>query len=331
MARCFPFPSQLCYVIRDEPLIEPIKFKAEPAKKRKEEKKREEKRHDKKKRHTEERRDVENNKHKHKRRRQEERCQEDQVTTGYGNKTNQEVRSLEDSTLTEERGQPAGSYDSTASTDNPHTSTGEGVVCRIRSSSTQRQNNPEALLPIKQHSSLLGRTKIDDASSVRVTNSKPCSISGNLGPEPTISLSKSKTSTRIPSLTGSAEPLSNLPASCRTVLTSGNVGPTKSKPLPSASLKDCAKPPSEHPCSPPVFDLDSRGLIPPALDEDADSWLFETKRDQNRKTNKNNEGSVATGLTLNVVRSPGGFPVPYPRAQYLPEAGIYALPYVLPY
>ncbi|XVF62212.1 hypothetical protein PTKIN_Ptkin08bG0199300 [Pterospermum kingtungense] len=328
MSRCYPYPPP-GYVkngIRDEALIESIKVQREEEKAKKDRKKeprgkkepREKKEKKREKKERDKARDngeIESKKHGHKRRRKDERDQQDQNGGDHRKKRKNEVEAFEKSTLTEEHGHAAGpqnSSDSTLNSDKrqklsspPDSGRNPGSIIRIRLPS-QRHKDPEVLPSKEQPCSTSGR--IDDASvqmlehatrPVRELEEHPCSTSSR--PELTSKLSKENPC----SSPGASESLTHYAEAL----------------LPSNLCSSC----------PPTLALEFKNVIEdwvvPALQSELTSfsdedWLFQKNQGHNSGVESSKEGNVGLCRVHSTT---------WPRACYLPEADIYALPFTVPF
>lgn len=172
----------------------------------------------------------------------------------------------------------------------------------------QRHKDPEVFPSKEQPRTSSGRT--EDAFPQGVHESAPrpgrdpgehcCSTSGNVGQELTLRLSK--------------EPF---PSSQASTIFAHKAEPAA---LPSASGSGCSSLPS------PLRDLLLNWVAPPIQRECPESddleWLFESKRNHNHAVERYKIGT--DGLY-------GQNSTPWPRASYLPEADIYALPFTVPF
>ncbi|KAE8010651.1 hypothetical protein FH972_007004 [Carpinus fangiana] len=322
MSRCFPYPPP-GYVkngIRDDALIDSIKIQREEEKAKKERKK-EKKRVKKEKEKTREKAhgngEIDNKKHRHKKRTREERSQEDQKGGDPLKRRKYETDNLEKSSLTEEHGRPVGSQNSSDSTLNSNKrqkrslpSNGKhdsGSVFRIRLP-LQRHKDPEVLLSKEQPCSSSERTEAAFAQGVYESAPSPgrdpgehcCSTSGNVSQQLTFKLSK--------------EPFPSSQAS--------KISAHKTEPaaLPIASGSGSSLLPS------PLRYLIQNWVPPPIQSECFESddleWLFESKQNGNQAVERY---EVGTDGLYNQNSTP------WPRASYLPEADIYALPFTVPF
>ncbi|XP_059438236.1 uncharacterized protein LOC132171048 [Corylus avellana] len=344
MSRCFPYPPP-GYVkngIRDEALIDSIKIQREEEKARKErkkEKKREKKEKEKAREKARETGKIDNKKHKHKKRHREERSQEDQKGGDPHKRRKYETENLEKSSLTEEHGHPVGSQNSSDSTLNSNKRQKQslssndkhnsGSVFRIRLP-LQRHKDPEVLPSKEQPCSSSGRTEAAFAQGVYESDPRPgrdpgehcCSTSGNVGQQLTFKLSKEP----FPSSQAlSKEPLPSSQALSKEPFPSSQaskISAHKAEPaaLPIASGSGSSSLPS------PLRDLIQNWVSPPIQSECFESddleWLFESKQNGNQAVERNKVGTDG----LYVQNS-----TPWPRASYLPEADIYALPFTVPF
>jgi hypothetical protein len=172
----------------------------------------------------------------------------------------------------------------------------------------QRHKDPEVLPSKEQPCSSSGRTEDALAQGVHESVPRPgrdpeencCSTSGNVGQELTFRLSK--------------EPF---PSSQASTMFAHKAEPVA---LPSASGSESFSLPS------PLRGLIQNWVPPPIQRECSESddleWLFESKRNRNHAVERYKIGTDG----LYDQNS-----TPWPRASYLPEADIYALPFTVPF
>ncbi|KAA3457555.1 splicing regulatory glutamine/lysine-rich protein 1 [Gossypium australe] len=325
MSRCFPYPPP-GYVkngIRDEALIESIKIKREEEKAKKERKK--EKKEKKEKKREKKERDksrecgeAESKKHGHKKRHKDERSKEDQKGGDRQKKRENEVECFEKSTLTEEHGQAVGPQNSSDSTLNsskrqklsspPDSGQNPGSIIRIRLPS-QRHKDPEVLPSKEQPCSTSGNT--DEAFVQRVhehaprpgkeLEEQPCSTSDIKRPELTFKLGKEKacsSSRKSETLAHNAKAptLSNLCTTCppKLALQFKNLVEDWVMPTPQSELTNSGD----------------------------DDWLFQKKQNLNTEVKTHKDGNLNSNQMSSAT---------WPRACFLPEADIYALPFTVPF
>ncbi|KAK8673299.1 hypothetical protein V6N13_111645 [Hibiscus sabdariffa] len=320
MSRCFPFPPP-GYVkngIRDEALIESIKIKREEEKAKKERKKekKEKKREKKERDKARDSGETETKKHGHKKRHKDERSQEGQKGGDRQKSKQNEVECFEKSTLTEEHGHAVGPQNSSDSTLNsskkqklssPPADSGHnsGSIIRIRLPS-QRHKDPEVLPCNEQPCSTSG--KIDDSfvqgthvpRSGRELEEHPCSTSNIILPVLTSKLSKEKP--------------------CSSSGAPDNVAHNAQSSLPPNLCRSCS----------PKLALQFKSLVEdwvvPTLQSELTSfgdedWLFQ-KQNLNSGIKSSKDGNVGS-CQMNSTS--------WPRARFLPDADIYALPFTVPF
>ncbi|KAE8655950.1 hypothetical protein F3Y22_tig00117012pilonHSYRG00044 [Hibiscus syriacus] len=360
MSRCFPYPPP-GYVkngIRDEALIELIKIKREEEKAKKDRKK--EKKDKKEKKREKKKRDkaldigeTKSKKHSHKKRHKDESSQEGQKGGDYQKRRENEVECYEKSTLTEEHGYAVGPQNSSDSTLNsskrqklslpPDSGHNSGSIIRIRLPS-QRHKDPEVLPTKEQPCSTTG--KIDEAF-VQETLGLPsqghkdpevlprkehlCSTSGKIDeafvqgthehvPGTGRELEEHLCSTaniRLPELTpklSKEKPFSSSGAS-ESVARSAQA---------SLSTSLCSS------CS-PTLALGFKNLVEdwvvPTQQTDITSfvdedWLFQRKRNLNNGVKSNKDENIGSSQMSSTS---------WPHARFLPDADIYALPFMAPF
>ncbi|XP_039053327.1 bromodomain-containing protein 3-like isoform X2 [Hibiscus syriacus] len=325
MSRCFPYPPP-GYVkngIRDEALIELIKIKREEEKAKKDRKK--EKKDKKEKKREKKKRDkaldigeTKSKKHSHKKRHKDESSQEGQKGGDYQKRRENEVECYEKSTLTEEHGYAVGPQNSSDSTLNsskrqklslpPDSGHNSGSIIRIRLPS-QRHKDPEVLPTKEQPCSTTG--KIDEAfvqgthehvpGTGRELEEHLCSTANIRLPELTPKLSKEKPF----SSSGASESVArSAQASLSTSLCS-SCSPTLALGFKNL-VEDWVVPTQQT-------DITS------FVDED---WLFQRKRNLNNGVKSNKDENIGSSQMSSTS---------WPHARFLPDADIYALPFMAPF
>ncbi|KAI4325418.1 hypothetical protein MLD38_030821 [Melastoma candidum] len=315
MSRCFPFPP--CGYgrngIHDEALIESIKKEAEKAKKER----KKEKRREKKERKAKENGDVDNKKHRHKRRHKDDGDLAREKDRECQKKRKLDSEHAERSNLTEEHGKAINSQnssDSTSSNDQrqkpdfvPEAGQNSASIIRIRLP-LQRQRDPE-VVPIGERScsapvrtDLFAREKHENAlRSSSVSGEHLSSSSVRTGQELAVKHGR----TELHLLTGVNE-----------TSTSGN------------DLLTVPKLKHHRPSSSELHYIDLiENWAPPqyqslSVDLDDQNWLFEGKQKPCHGTDRckvEQDSLVNTSSTA------------WPLSQLLPDLGIYALPYAVPY
>lgn len=325
MSRCYPYPppGYIKNGIRGKALIESIKIQREEEKAKKERKK--EKREKKEKKREKKERDkvrdsgkIGSKEHGHNKRHKDERSQEDQKGGDHQKRRENEAESFENSSLTEEHGQAVGSQNSSDSTLNSNkrqklnspldSGHNPGSVIRIRLLS-QWHKDPEVLPSKEQPCSTSGR--IDDAF-VRGMHEHATRPGRELEEHPS-----SKSSIRCPELTFNLSKQKPCPSSGAPESLTHNAEAS----LPSNLCSSCS----------PTLALEFKNLVEdwvlPTLQSeltsfDDEDWLFQKKQNHISSVESCKDGNVG----LSQINS-----TTWPQASYLPEAGIYALPFVVPF
>ncbi|KAK8264834.1 hypothetical protein V6Z11_D12G136100 [Gossypium hirsutum] len=312
MSRCFPYPPPGYIKINREE--EKDKKERKKEKKEKKEKKREKKERDK----SRDSGEAESKKHGHKKRHIDERSKEDKKGGDRQKKRENEVECFEKSTLTEEHGQAVGPHYSSDSTLNsskrqklsstPNNGQNPGSIIQIPLPS-QRHKDPEVLSSKEQPCSTSGNT--DEAFVRRVhehaprpgkeLEEQPCSTSDIKRPELTFKLGKEK--------------------ACSTSRTSETLAHNAKAPTPSNLCTTC----------PPKLALQLKNLVEdrvmPTLQSELtssgdDDWLFQKKQNLNTEVKTHRDGNLNSNQMSSAT---------WPRACFLPDAGIYALAFTVPF
>ncbi|TYH38896.1 hypothetical protein ES332_D12G142500v1 [Gossypium tomentosum] len=305
MSRCFPYPPPGYIKINREE----EKDKKERKKEKKEKKERDKSRDS---------GEAESKKHGHKKRHIDERSKEDKKGGDRQKKRENEVECFEKSTLTEEHGQAVGPHYSSDSTLNsskrqklsstPNNGQNPGSIIQIPLPS-QRHKDPEVLSSKEQPCSTSGNT--DEAFVRRVhehaprpgkeLEEQPCSTSDIKRPELTFKLGKEK--------------------ACSTSRTSETLAHNAKAPTPSNLCTTC----------PPKLALQLKNLVGdrvmPTLQSELtssgdDDWLFQKKQNLNTEVKTHRDGNLNSNQMSSAT---------WPRACFLPDAGIYALAFTVPF
>ncbi|KAI4331379.1 hypothetical protein MLD38_029570 [Melastoma candidum] len=315
MSRCFPFPQRWCVRngIRDEALIESIKREAEKAKKER----KKEKRREKKERKAKENGDADNKTHRHKRRHKGDGNLANEKDGDCHKKRKLDSERVERSSLTEEHGKPINSQNSSDSISNsdqrqkpdfvPEAGQNSASVIRIRLP-LQRQRDPE-VVPIGDRS-CSAPVRLDHFACEKNENAlRSSSVSGEH-----LSSSSVRTGQELAVKHGRAElrPLTGV----NETSTSGN------------ELSTVPKLKQHRPLSSELHYIDLiENWTPPlyqslSVDLDDQNWLFEGKQKPRQDTYR---CKVEQGSLVNTSSTA------WPLSQLLPDLGIYALPYAVPY
>ncbi|KAF8405424.1 hypothetical protein HHK36_010330 [Tetracentron sinense] len=322
MSRCFPYPPP-GYArdgARDEALIDSIKLQREREKTKKERRK-EKKREKKERENLPENEKTEEKRQSHKNRHKDEIGKVDEKVRDHQKRRQYETELLEKSSLTEEHEQPVISqslYDSSDSTQSSHKrrkqsspsngSHNHGSVIRIRLLQ-QKHKDLEGLPSKEQPCSKSGaiciavQEKYEIAS--RSIKEQPCSTSGRTKIRPQ-EIAPRAGKEQLCSTSGSIdERLTQMNA--ETAPASIFFG--------SGSLQIESQ----------IRDLIENWVPPPVegIDFDDQDWLFETKQHHKHEAKRVQSSNDSLSYGCSTLQQP--------RACYLSEADIYALPFTLPF
>ncbi|KAJ4966369.1 hypothetical protein NE237_018218 [Protea cynaroides] len=359
MSRCFPYPPpgyERKSGALDEALINSIKKESENVKKeRKKERKREkeDKKREKKERErlkTREKVGVEEKKQKHEKRHKNEKSKVEHE--GGDHPRSKEAEQFEKSSLTEEHGQPIGSQnlnDSSDSTQNSHkrkkpsspsdSSHNHGSILRIRLIQKDQEIILGKELPGSNYAKTDRISQCKNEIPPRLSEVPPCSASeratsSNYAKTDRIAQWKNEIPPRlseVPPCSASERATLVMQERCEDVQTPIEKQTCSTSGRTDVQTLDIAENARRSSSKLKKLESQYRDLIinwvPPIIenystDLDDEEWLFERQSKPERESKRfkpSNDGLCQGSSSL------------CPRACYLPEADIYALPYTLPF